>query len=159
MLQGLRTLDTIFAGRYSTALQASGGHIIDMLQHVLAHHPVSGPGPWLRHTPPQAAAAEPIYTALGTRHLFETTARNLLSDNPRVEFLYGTSVAGLLFEDDDSCAPGAAAAAAASDLPSQHKAVTGGPCTLFLGGTTAFCAQPGALGCVGSFQAALTFVC
>lgn len=62
------------------------------------------------------------------RHLFETTARQLLSDNPRVQFVYGATVSGLLFEGD-SCEQGAtvvaAAAAGAGCGSKQGLAVTG----------------------------------
>jgi hypothetical protein len=67
--------------------------------------------------------------------LFETTARKLLSENPRVEFLYGTTVTGLLFDGEHGGGDGAAAAAAtaAAAAGTGHgtadklgKAVTGG---------------------------------
>src|SRR5690348_12741906 len=123
-LQGLQTLDAIFDGRYSTILQASGGHIINMLQSRLAHHPASGLGPWLRPGPGEDAP--PIHMALCTRHLFETTAYKLVSDNPRVKMRCGTPVTGLLF-GEQSRNPGAAAAA---DLPTKRKNVTGELCAL-----------------------------
>lgn len=68
------------------------------------------------------------------RHLFETTARKLVSENPRVEFSYGTTVTGLLFEGNDKgdngCQGDSAAAAAAGagrgTADKLGKAVTGG---------------------------------
>lgn len=48
------------------------------------------------------------------RHLFETTARRLLADNPRVEFVYGVTVTGLLFDGDGTQAAEAEAEAAAA---------------------------------------------
>jgi hypothetical protein len=131
--QGLLTLDAIFEGSYSTTLQASGGRIVDMLQHCLGHHPASGIGPWLRHGP--INGNNPIYMALCTRHLFETTASKLVADNPRVRFQFGASVTGLLF-GEASCVHSAAAAA---DHVTEHKNVTGEcfpgfiPCRRFLG--------------------------
>ncbi len=118
-LQGLQTLDAIFDGRYSTTLQASGGRIIDMLQNILGHHPASGLGPWMRRG--KDNVTPPILMALCTRHLFETTARKLLAENPRVQFRYGAPVTGLLF-GADSCNAGAAAAA---DVATEHKSVAG----------------------------------
>jgi hypothetical protein len=112
-------MDAIFEGRYSTTLQASGGRIIDMLTHILAHHPASGLGPWLRRGP--IKGTDPLPFAMCTRHMFETTAYKLVDENPRVQFRYGATVTGLLF-GGASCADGAAAC---SDLPSEHKNVTG----------------------------------
>jgi hypothetical protein len=117
--QGLQTLDAIFEGRYSTTLQASGGRIVDMVKSSLFHHS-SGLRPWLR----PVKGTGPIYMAQCTRHLFETTARKLVADNPRVQFRHGASVTGLLF-GEASCVQGAAAAAAAADVPSEHKNVNG----------------------------------
>lgn len=59
------------------------------------HHPASGIQAWLRHNP----VKENITVAICTRHMFETTARKLLGKNPRVQFVYGLDVTGLLFED------------------------------------------------------------
>jgi hypothetical protein len=115
----LQTLDAIFKGRYFTTLEASSGLIIDMLQHIVAHHPASGLGPWLRRGPMKGT--DPIPFVRCTRHMFETTAYKLVTSNPRVQFRYGATVTGLLFGEAD-CANGAAAAA---DLPNEHQNVTG----------------------------------
>lgn len=71
----MQTLDAIFEGRYCTTLEASSGRIIDMLQHIVAHHPASGLGPWLRRG--SMKGTDPIPFAMCTRHMFETTAYKL----------------------------------------------------------------------------------
>lgn len=95
-------------------------------------------------TPPRG----PTLTAIASRHLFETTARQLVSGNPHVEFGYGAMVAGLVFDDGQSDVGGAGgvageteeegAAAAAADRGQRvdkqaPKAVTGGWCCLRCG--------------------------
>jgi hypothetical protein len=115
-LQGLQLFDEIFGGRYSKHLQAAGARIVDHYKSALIHHPKMGLKPLLRHIP----AKEPNTGALCTRHLFESTARKLVADNPRVQFMYGASVTGLVFGEE-----GADKAAAADD-DAAHKTVTGG---------------------------------
>jgi hypothetical protein len=115
-LQGLQLFDEIFDGRYSKHLQAAGARIVDHYKSALIHHPKIGLKPLLRHIP----AKEPNTGALCTRHLFESTARKLVADNPRVQFLYGASVTGLVFEEEG------ADKAAAADGDSAHRTVTGG---------------------------------
>ena len=88
---GLKVYDSIFQGRYMPALQAAGGHIVNVLNQ-------------FRYVNPQHGALmrnyegkEPVLAAFCSRHLLETTARALASTNERVLFLYGTTATGLLF--------------------------------------------------------------
>jgi hypothetical protein len=59
----------------------------------------------MRHIP----VKEPIVMGLCSRHLFETTARQLLCEEPGVEFVYGVSVTGLEFAGTAAAAAAAAA--------------------------------------------------
>jgi hypothetical protein len=93
--QGLITFDDIFDGRYKQALSAAGCNIANNHPCVIFHHPSSGIQPWMRHV----KVKEDLPVAICTRHMFETTARQLLRENPRVQFVYGLDVTGLLFED------------------------------------------------------------
>lgn len=70
--------------------------MVPQYESYLVCHPISGYVPWLRNTAPK----EQAYSVSCTRHLLETTTRKLLADNPRVEFMYGASVAGLVFEGE-----------------------------------------------------------
>jgi hypothetical protein len=93
--QGLFAYDEVFDGRFIQALADSGGNLTTQYPSIVMHHPASGIQPWLRHNP----VKENITVAICTRHMFETTARKLLGGNPRVQFVYGLGVTGLLFED------------------------------------------------------------
>lgn len=71
-----------------------------------------------------------LMVTMSSRHTFEKTARKLVQDNRKVEFKYGASVAGLLFEDvsvgaDKKTDEKAAAAADSVDSTAQAKTVTG----------------------------------
>lgn len=118
-------LDEIFEGRFSKALQAAGANIVNHHASAIVHHPASGVQPWLHH---QTAGTEPVHVAMCTRHLFETTVRQLVSDNPKISISTGASVAGLVFEGDAGGGGDgtAGAAAAADDVGGDGKAVTGG---------------------------------
>jgi hypothetical protein len=63
---------------------------------------------------------EPAPLAFCSRHLFESTARKLVTDNPKVHFLYGTTVAGLVFGGGHACVAGGAA----GDKPAAPAAAT-----------------------------------
>lgn len=117
-LQGLQLFDEIFAGDFSKLLQAAGARLVDHYDSSIIHHPRIGLKPLLRHI----QAKEPNTGALCTRHLFESTARKLASDNPRVQFVYGASVAGLVFGEEGEGAGGDAAA----DGGAPRRIVTGG---------------------------------
>lgn len=97
LLQGLCAYDDIFQGRFTKALIAAGANVVPLYGSYLFCHPISGYLPWLRNTTPK----EQAYSAICTRHLLETTTRKLLADNPRVEFMYGASVTGLVFEGEE----------------------------------------------------------
>jgi hypothetical protein len=80
------------------------------------------------------------------RHLFETTARKLLADNPRAEFVYGVTATGLVFGEE-----GVHDAAAATDSPAasggqQYNTVTGMPAVAASGGCV--CVEVCICGCV-----------
>lgn len=105
--------------------------MVSQYHNMLVHHPASGLQPWLRHIPTQ----RPLNGLLGTRHLFETTARRLVTEDNdkdssapghRVKFVYGVTVEGLLFDSQDEGRQGAAAsdAGAASGRPHDAR-VTG----------------------------------
>lgn len=100
-LQGLQLYDDIFDGRFSTALKRAGGKVVNQFESYILCHPATGLQPWL-HT---ADIKQPIPVAIATRHLFESTARGLLSEDPRVEFKYGKVVTGLLFAGPEAEAP------------------------------------------------------
>jgi len=120
-VQGLQLYQEIFNGQFCPSLVASGGHLGNAVDEAVLHHPATGLQPWLRGIPTK----HPIMAASATRHLFETTARRLVSDNPRVTFMYAAAVTGLLFEEQGRDA--AAAAAADNQCPEDLcKTVTGG---------------------------------
>lgn len=112
--QGLTLYDQVFDGRFQKALQSNGAIIDNMLDCTIFHHPASGQQPWLRGMPAQAIPA-----VFCSRHVFETTARQLLADNPRVRFVYGASVSGLVFEEQQEQDSGS------NGNAGPHKAVTG----------------------------------
>jgi hypothetical protein len=114
---GLKSLDNIFSGRYSTALTAAGAPMLDLFYNARLVHPQYGC--WIGTN----ATAQPQKVAFCTRHLFESTARQLVAGNARVELVYAAKVTGLQFEDATSAAGGAAAAAGSGPAP--QKAVTG----------------------------------
>ncbi|WIA20116.1 hypothetical protein OEZ85_005967 [Tetradesmus obliquus] len=111
---GLASLNRIFGGRYSPALEAAGTPMLQLFKHARLVHPTYGC--WL----PRNASAAPVATAFCTRHMFESTARQLVAGNERVEFVHGAKAVGLQFEED----AGAAAAAAEPSTRGQ-KSVTG----------------------------------
>lgn len=85
---GLQSLDTTFQGRYTPALQAGGGIVVNLFTEGRSVLPKYG-ATLVNHQ------AKPLMVAFCTRHLFEQTARNLVASNQRVEFVYGTPAAGL----------------------------------------------------------------
>jgi len=119
-MQGLQLYEEIFKGQFCPSLVASGGHLVNAVDEIVVHHPATGMQPWLRGIPTK----QPIMAAIATRHLFETTARKVVSDNPRVTFMYAAAVTGLLFEEQEC---DAAAAAADNQCPEELcNKVTGG---------------------------------
>jgi hypothetical protein len=112
---GLKSLDNIFSGRYSTALAAAGAPMLDLFKNARLVHPQFGC--WIGRN----ASAAPVRVAFCTRHLFESTARQLVAGNTRVDLVYGAKAVGLQLED----AQPAGGAAAAGSHPTPQKAVTG----------------------------------
>lgn len=94
--QGLQTYDDFFDGRFSKGLAAAGGNLTNHYPCAIMHHPASGIKPWLRNP---ALKKENIPVAICTRHVFETTARQLVAENPKVQFVYGQGVTGLLMSE------------------------------------------------------------
>lgn len=118
-MQGFQLYEEVFKGQFCPRLVASGGHLVNATEEAVVHHPATGMQPWLRGFPTK----QPIMAATATRHLFESTARSLVSDNPRVTFMYAAAVTGLLFGEQEC---GAAAAAGDNPCPEDRKQVTGG---------------------------------
>lgn len=114
---GLASLNRIFGGRYSPALEAAGTPMLQLFKHARLVHPTYGC--WL----PRNASAAPVATAFCTRHLFESTARQLVAGNERIELVYGAKAVGLQFEEEAG-----AAAAAAEPSTRRQKLVTGAGC-------------------------------
>jgi hypothetical protein len=90
--------------------------MLQLYHHARLVHPQYGC--WMPHN----KSAAPVSTAFCTRHVFESTARHLVAENERVEFVYGAKAVGLQFEE----AAAAAAADAGGPSSQQQKAVTGG---------------------------------
>jgi hypothetical protein len=72
---GLASLNRIFGGRYNLALAAAGAPMLELFTHARLVHPKYGC--WL----PRNASASLVETAFCTRHLFESTARQLVAGN------------------------------------------------------------------------------
>lgn len=82
--------------------------------------------PWKVHVPPNQV----ITIGFCSRHLFESTTRKLVTASPKVHFLYGTTVASLVFG-------GGEVACGAGDKPVDVKTVTGGAAAVSTTATTA----------------------
>jgi hypothetical protein len=91
--------------------------MLDLFKNARLVHPQFGC--WISRN----ASAAPVQIAFCTRHLFESTARQLVAGNKRVELVYGAKAVGLQLEDVQSA--GGAAAAAGRSQPLPQKAVTG----------------------------------
>jgi len=112
-MQGLQLYEEFFKGQFCSSLVASGGHLVNAVNEAVVHHPATGMQPWLRGIPTK----QPIMAATATRHLFESTARKLVSDNPQVTFMYAATVTGLLFEQQAFLETGAAAVSGDNQCP------------------------------------------
>jgi hypothetical protein len=99
LLQGLMMYDDIFDGKFTPMLAAAGANMTTNHKGIIFHHPATGSKPWLRNIP---LCNGELPAAFCTRHLFETSTRKLVMENPKVDFKYGVTVAGLQIKEQES---------------------------------------------------------
>jgi hypothetical protein len=91
--KSLLTLDDLFEGRFTPALQQSGAVLSDVVTNFRSAHPAGGL--WAQPTVP---AKGPVVIGQATRHLVESVTRQLLLGAPGVEVQDNTTVTGLLLQ-------------------------------------------------------------